>query len=48
MPREPAKKEKKVRAYLKSQYGDGDMGTLAGQQILLRIDKMYTLWPMSQ
>ena len=32
---------------LKSQYGDGNMGMEAEQQMLLRIDKLHTPWPMS-
>ena len=31
----------------KSQDGDGNMGTVAEQQMLLRRDKVHTPWPMS-
>ena len=32
---------------LRGQYGDGNIGTVAEQQILLKIDKVHTPWPMS-
>ena len=31
---------------LKNQYGDGNMGTEAEQQMLLKIDMVHTPWPM--
>ena len=32
---------------LKSQYGNGNVGTVAEQQMLLKIHKVHTPWPMS-
>ena len=49
MQRHTNRYEERLRIHeiLKSQYGDGNMGTVAEQQMFLKIDKVHTPWPMS-
>ena len=37
-----------IANYLKSQYGEGNVGTVAEQQMLLKIDNYHTPCAMSQ